>query len=835
MKKLNLLYIFILAFSANVFSQHKTVSYASKIDSLEILLKNAAKTDTAKAHQLAYLGQLYICNDQIMKGLILSKQAYEMYQKLNDPVGRGYFLQAMALVTRDAGTTSNDRMSLFYIKAKWHFDQMELSETFPLYQQMHYVQANILESRTLELKKAIAYFEKQGDKEILAVLLFATGYNLLSQNQGNESITYLDRSYVLFKQLNQPEAAFTAYLTKILALKKTSSTEQVKQLEQNAIKQIISSADSREKSLLCLSMFTYYYQIGLEAQALEYLLKAITGFKEINDKQTLIRLYNIAGDEIQIYGSPRKGYEFLQKELALRKELNENDDITYTYITLTFCLIKLKNYDEALKYLSLAEELFNKNDNPYYLAKCFDARGQVLMGQQKFPEAIPYFSKAALIFKDQNNQWSESYQYGYIAGCYYEMGNLDESIRYGNISLDIGKQNNYIPVTLMASKVLSEAHARQGNNQKSYEYLKVYSDTKDKLLQNDIDNRLTDLETQSLVQEAQREKEKLEAQTYIKEKENEQQRLWLIGIGCCLLIVMFAAWFLHKSNRDKKEANKLLNEQKTQIEEAMIHLKATQSQLIQSEKMASLGELTAGIAHEIQNPLNFVNNFSEVNKELIEELKTEKSKPINERDEQLENELLNDIISNEEKINHHGKRADAIVKGMLQHSRSSNGQKEPTNINALTDEYLRLAYHGLRAKDKSFNATLKTDFDESIGNVNIIPQDIGRVVLNLITNAFYVVDEKKKKGLPDYEPTVWVSTKKIGNKVEISVKDNGNGIPDAIKDKIFQPFFTTKPTGQGTGLGLSMSYDIVTKGHAGEIKVHTRENEGTEFVIIIPT
>jgi len=258
-------------------------------------------------------------------------------------------------------------------------------------------------------------------------------------------------------------------------------------------------------------------------------------------------------------------------------------------------------------------------------------------------------------------------------------------------------------------------------------------------------------------------------------------------------------------------------------------LKGTQAQLIQSEKMASLGELTAGIAHEIQNPLNFVNNFSEVNSELISELVDEVDRGNNEEVKAI----AKDIQQNLEKINHHGKRADAIVKGMLQHSRSSNFSKEPTDINKLADEYLRLAYHGLRAKDKSFNATLKTDFDESIGNINIIPQDIGRVILNLITNAFYVVNEKSKQNIAGYEPTVSVSTKKVKGKVEIKVADNGNGIPQKVLDKIFQPFFTTKPTGQGTGLGLSLSYDIV-KAHGGEIKVATKENEGTEFIIQLP-
>jgi two-component system NtrC family sensor kinase len=266
------------------------------------------------------------------------------------------------------------------------------------------------------------------------------------------------------------------------------------------------------------------------------------------------------------------------------------------------------------------------------------------------------------------------------------------------------------------------------------------------------------------------------------------------------------------------------------LNNTLLQLKDTHAQLIQSEKMASLGELTAGIAHEIQNPLNFVNNFSEINIELIEELKEELDKN-NFTEVRV---LANDIKENEKKINHHGKRADSIIKGMLQHSRSSSGVKEPTDINAIADEYFRLAYHGLRAKDKTFNAAMKTSYDESIGKIDVVPQDIGRVILNLITNAFYAVTEKKKQIGNGFEPLVFVRTQKTDNKIFIAVKDNGNGVPQKILDKIFQPFFTTKPTGQGTGLGLSMSYDIVTKVHGGEIKVVTTAGEGSEFIIILP-
>jgi signal transduction histidine kinase len=264
-------------------------------------------------------------------------------------------------------------------------------------------------------------------------------------------------------------------------------------------------------------------------------------------------------------------------------------------------------------------------------------------------------------------------------------------------------------------------------------------------------------------------------------------------------------------------------------EDALTELQATQKQLIQSEKMASLGELTAGIAHEIQNPLNFVNNFSEVSNELMAELKTELATG----NRELATEIANDIAGNLEKINHHGKRAADIVKGMLQHSRTSSGQKELTDINALCDEYLRLAYHGLRAKDKSFNAKFETDFDSSIPKINVIPQDIGRVILNLINNAFYAVNEKAKLQAAGFESLVKVTTKKLEDKIVIRVADNGNGIPNSIKEKIFQPFFTTKPTGQGTGLGLSLAYDIVTKGHGGELKVETKEGEGSIFVILL--
>jgi two-component system, NtrC family, sensor kinase len=302
-----------------------------------------------------------------------------------------------------------------------------------------------------------------------------------------------------------------------------------------------------------------------------------------------------------------------------------------------------------------------------------------------------------------------------------------------------------------------------------------------------------------------------------------------IAILVILGIIVFTAF------REKHKAESLIQKQKEELEIALKELNSTQEQLFQSEKMASLGELTAGIAHEIQNPLNFVNNFSEVSLELAQELKEELANSSIDADTRERiTKLAEDLVQNQKKINDHGKRANAIVKGMLQYSRSSTGQKELMDINALVDEYLRLSFHGIRAKDKTFNATMKTDFAPNLAKINIIPQDIGRVILNLFTNAFYSVTEKKKQQSTGYEPIVSASTRKMDDRVEIRIRDNGMGVPQEVIDKIFQPFFTTKPSGQGTGLGLSLSHEIITKGHGGEMRVESKEGEFVEFIIQLP-
>ena len=437
------------------------------------------------------------------------------------------------------------------------------------------------------------------------------------------------------------------------------------------------------------------------------------------------------------------------------------------------------------------------------------------------------FFKESLDFSERNkDEYVASNAYGEIAKMYKLANKADSSIYFAKKGLEYAQNAKNPRVILTCADLLAQMF-ESTNPTEALRYYKIAAAAKEGLF------GAGNLQAiQALVVKEEERKNEIELANAAYRAKLKQYGL-LLGLGTVLVIALI----LYRNNNQKQKANAVL-------ETTLINLKSTQAQLIQSEKMASLGELTAGIAHEIQNPLNFVNNFSEVNKEILEELKAERLKPKAERNDSLEDEIINDVINNEEKINHHGKRADAIVKGMLQHSRSSNSIKEPTDINALCDEYLRLSYHGLRAKDKTFNATMKTDFDESIGNINIIPQDIGRVVLNLLMNAFYAVsadlsirNEVKAEALAKaggvYEPTVSVSTKKIGDKIEIKVTDNGNGIPQKVLDKIFQPFFTTKPTGQGTGLGLSLSYDIV-KAHGGELKVETKENEGTTFIILLP-
>ena len=561
-----------------------------------------------------------------------------------------------------------------------------------------------------------------------------------------------------------------------------------------------------------------------EDEASEKNIWRISYFTKENNPQTarLIVVASTLHNLGHLYGWTSNTEKQLAKYFEALNITEKNNDLallTLVHMNIGDVYQKMNKLDSALDYEEKALKYSNSSGFKKYKGLILSRMGDISVKQGKYDIAKKYFLVSIKTHEEQSVYSFLAEACVSLSNLYLKTGNLDSSLYYANKGLNVSLSTGYSVETLNAYKVLSSIYNARGIIDSAFKYQKLAFAINDSLFTIEKNNQFQNIsfEEQHRLQEL--EKEKIQTQNKIR------TYAMLIGLGVFLLTGIL----LYRNNRQKQKANKVL-------ETTLNYLKSTQTQLIQSEKMASLGELTAGIAHEIQNPLNFVNNFSEVSTELVDEMNEEMEKGNLEDAKQI----AKDLRQNLEKINHHGKRAGEIVKGMLQHSRSSSGVKEPTDINALCDEYLRLSYHGLRAKDKSFNATMKTDLDTSIGNINIIPQDIGRVVLNLLTNAFYAVDEKKKLNIPGYEPTVTISTncsplpwRGVGGEVQITVTDNGNGIPQKVLDKIFQPFFTTKPTGQGTGLGLSLSYDIV-KAHGGELKVETKKGGGSTFTIILP-
>ena len=482
-------------------------------------------------------------------------------------------------------------------------------------------------------------------------------------------------------------------------------------------------------------------------------------------------------------------------------------------VELTFnrVYLNLKKSDSALTSIQRAHDWAMQSGYKRYLGSVLLNMGRTYATLGDTSLANDYYRKSLVVSGEHGYHRGVVASSLLLADYYTKSGKHDSAFQYMNRALSGAKNLDAPDLLLRVYTALTHYYRNTANNDSVVKYQALIIQINDSRF-----NTKQAQQFQNIDFDAQQRKEEIMATR--REYQNRMQKYFLIGgLGSVLIVAII----LFLNNKQKQKTNSILNK-------TLSELKSTQAQLIQSEKMASLGELTAGIAHEIQNPLNFVNNFSEINDELLQELKAEADK--GNLDEVKA--IAKDIEFNSEKINHHGKRADAIVKGMLQHSRTSTGLKEPTDLNALADEYLRLAYLGLKAKDKSFNSTIKTELDTGVGKINVNPQDMARVMLNLINNAFYAVNEKQKQQLNGYEPTVIVSTERHGGKVEIRVKDNGNGIPQQILDKIFQPFFTTKPTGQGTGLGLSLSYDIVTA-QGGELKVETKEGEGSEFIIIM--
>ena len=552
------------------------------------------------------------------------------------------------------------------------------------------------------------------------------------------------------------------------------------------------------------------------AQAANQVYSALQLYEQIEDELGIANCYVDLCDLLYYEDKYQESVEYCDKAIEIQKQANAMEDMAkslrYKASSQLFSGVDLK---EALETINEAIRIYEGMEGKEIeLMACINGRGNILKYMGRYTEAIA----------DYQANYNKSLEIGFKPYIIPSIGNI------GHVYKLEGKYKEALPYTLKTIELIKASgdsknlwenymHARDiyeklENFEKAHEYSKLYSDNYSQYLQTIIDR----LESEAQIKyETKKRDEQILLQ---KTKIRQQQKIQILYISIAVLLLISLIGMLRsRSKLRKKQMEIALSKEK--LEKSIKYLKSTQSQLIQSEKMASLGELTAGIAHEIQNPLNFVNNFSELNSELLNELKEELA---NGNVTEVE-AIANDLSENEAKITHHGKRADAIVKGMLAHSRSGKGEKEPTDLNALAEEYLKLSYHGLRAKDKSFNADFKTDFDPNLPKVNIVPQDIGRVLLNLINNAFQAVHERSKEADSEYLPLVTITTKLTANGQQlIAISDNGPGIPPDIKDKIFQPFFTTKPTGEGTGLGLSLSYDIV-KAHGGELKLETTEAE----------
>ena len=556
-------------------------------------------------------------------------------------------------------------------------------------------------------------------------------------------------------------------------------------------------------------------------QALEAQFNALQLSRKLSDQLKEILSLVFIGNVYLDLDQPRQALSYLVQAKKINERFSNKQHVRLCLSGIGYAYERLNQLDSALYFQQQANTGSGNFRLDPRLESLFLTRLGVVQARLGHPElALRYFQEALQISYDRGDLLNRGRIQYRMAELYHNAHQPDSSLHYARLAYMNGAKITQKIIVLNASTLMVNLYKAKNNLDSAFHYQEVALATKDSLYGQE---KFQQLQLLTLTQQ--------QRQQQLREKQVQLQRIGFISAIAVFLLIALLLW---RNNRQQQRTNRTLNLKNEQIEtqrstldRTLTELKGTQAQLIQKEKMASLGELTAGIAHEIQNPLNFVNNFSEVSRELVDEMDEELDKG----DTQEAKLISADLKQNLEKITLHGQRASSIVKGMLEHSRTTTGEKQPTDLNALADEYLRLAYHGLRAKDKDFNAELKTDFDANLGPVEVVPQEMGRVLLNLFNNAFYAVREKQKQQPDGHQPIVTVSTGRINGQVELRVQDNGTGMPDVVKAKIFQPFFTTKPTGQGTGLGLSLSYEIITKGHGGELRVETQEGAFTEFVI----
>ncbi len=584
--------------------------------------------------------------------------------------------------------------------------------------------------------------------------------------------------------------------------------------------------DQKYKANSLVLMASAYGIMADYAKDITLYLKALKIYQSEHDDYNIIRIYVNMSDDYSHMRDYQKGMLYAKKADSVFRSLTAMQQKSrfkmpemIAYAIIGDCYLFAGKLDSAEAYLQKVYRYANLSNNQGMIGNVSRSLGELAAARGQKEKALRYFENAFTFAAKANDIQAAGVAQLSIANLYQKTGRLDSAIFYGQKALLTARSANFKQDALEACMALYGYYDQNHNLTQAFKYYKMATAIKDSLFSQNV--------TRQLVSAGYEEKQNQLEVAAVQERYQNKMRTYALIAGMAILMLLSVIFWRNSDQR--KKANRLLQTQKEELATTLGQLQQTKDQLIQSEKMASLGELTAGIAHEIQNPLNFVNNFSEVSAELLAELKDEVK--AGHTDDVLA--IADDLTQNLEKITHHGKRADSIVKGMLEHSRISTGQKELTDLNKLTDEYLRLAYQGLRVKEKSFNAELLTHFDTNLPLVTVIPQDIGRVLLNIFNNAFYAVQQKAKTAGPLFNPTIEVSTAQNGKQVLITIKDNGTGIPYEVMNKIMQPFFTTKPTGQGTGLGLSLSYDIVVKGHGGQLTVTSQEGEYAQFEILL--
>ena len=644
-------------------------------------------------------------------------------------------------------------------------------------------------------------------------LLNGIGFEYLNSNF-DEGINYASQALALARRLTWKKGMASSYfrLGSLYGAKSDYSKALPYYLSGLKIAEAL-----KDKTLISSGiggMGVIYVNLANYPQALANYEKALKGAEESGDKSRVVLWLNNIGGVYNQQGEYRKALDYRLKSLKLNEAMGfrvQIKDSNFDNVGQSY--LNLADYPKALAYLQNGLNLSKTGRNKTTLVRSYNNLGKLYL-------EIATDSNATFLTTLLRSDKAST---------------LQKANAYIDSAVGLAKELGDIPYLYRAYQTRSQIQDALGDPQAALASYQDFIKTKDLVINQQNTNQIAVATLQYEFDKKETAFKFRQQLSAVQLQQQKQQRTYLLGgvglLGALLGLLVFGY-------TQKQKANTVIHQKSLQLEQSLAELKSTQTQLVQKEKMASLGELTAGIAHEIQNPLNFVNNFSEVSAELVTELKEEREKDrtgvAEERNAGLEDELLEDLQQNLLKINHHGSRASAIVKGMLEHSRSSTGEKRPTNLNALADEYLKIAYHGLRAKDKNFNAELVTDFGPDLSLIEVAPQEIGRVLLNLYNNAFYAVREKQITAPSGYQPAVTVNTVQVNRHIEVRVSDNGTGISKSVQEKIFQPFFTTKPTGEGTGLGLSLSYDIITKGHGGSLTVESEEGEGTTFLIQLP-